>query len=143
MKPITAPPTASMRELVEDGNPGLAAPQSDADQDDGEEDRERIVGRGFDLEGRPDPGPQPQPARMNEQEHRRRIGRGDHRADQERFHPVEAEQHMRRRRGQRGGEQDADVASTRDGAMTLRKVASRVRRPPSNRISASATEPTR
>ena len=35
------------------------------------------------------------------------------------------------------------VASVAAGASTLRKVASRVRRPPSNRISASAIEPTR
>ena len=34
------------------------------------------------------------------------------------------------------------VASVAAGASTLRKVASRVRRPPSNRISASAIEPT-
>ncbi len=45
---------------------------------------------------------------MNEQEHRCRVGRGHHRADQERFHPIEAEQVMRRRRGQRRREQDAD-----------------------------------
>ena len=35
------------------------------------------------------------------------------------------------------------VASVAAGASTLRKVASRVRKPPSNRISASAIEPTR
>ena len=35
------------------------------------------------------------------------------------------------------------VASTSAGASTLRKVAKRVRKPPSNRIRASATEPTR
>ena len=34
------------------------------------------------------------------------------------------------------------VASVAAGASTLRKVANRVRRPPSNRISASAIEPT-
>ena len=34
------------------------------------------------------------------------------------------------------------VASVAAGASTLRKVASRVRKPPSNRISASAIEPT-
>ena len=34
------------------------------------------------------------------------------------------------------------VASVTAGASTLRKVAKRVRRPPSNRISASAIEPT-
>ena len=34
------------------------------------------------------------------------------------------------------------VASSPAGASTLRKVASRVRRPPSNRIRPSATEPT-
>ena len=35
------------------------------------------------------------------------------------------------------------VASISEGASTLRKVEKRVRRPPSNRISASAIEPTR
>src|SRR5260370_416728 len=35
------------------------------------------------------------------------------------------------------------VASTSEGASALRNVASRVRRPPSNRIKASATAPTR
>ena len=34
------------------------------------------------------------------------------------------------------------VASVIEGAMTLRKVANLVRSPPSNRISASAIEPT-
>ncbi len=67
-----------------------------------------MVGRGFDFERRGDTGTQPQPAGMNEQKHRGRIGRGHHRADQERFHPIEAEQEPRRRRGQRGREQDAD-----------------------------------
>ena len=64
--------------------------------------------RGLDFERRSDPGAQPQPAGMDQQKHRGGIGGGDHRADQERFHPVEAEQEMRDRRRQCGGEQDAD-----------------------------------
>ena len=39
---------------------GLAAEQDDLDQHDGQEDRERIVGAGFDLERGGDARPQPQ-----------------------------------------------------------------------------------
>ena len=46
------------------------------------------------------------------------------------------------RRGQRRGQQHADRRQQAEGASTLRKVAKRVRSPPSNRISASAIEPT-
>ena len=67
----------------------LVADQQDLDQHDGEEDRERIVGAGFDLERGADARPQPQAARHEQEEHRRGVGRGHHRADQQRLDPAQ------------------------------------------------------
>ena len=88
--------------------PGLAAVQDHLDQHDGEEDRERIVDPGLDLERRADARPQPQPLGVQQEEHRRGVGRGDDRADQQRLGPAEPERKHRRRRGQRGSHQHAD-----------------------------------
>ena len=84
------------------------ADQQDLDQHEGEEDRERIVDAGFDLEGCAHTRPQPQPAGMQQEKDRRGVGRGDDRAHQQRLRPTQAERPHRRRRGERGGHQHPD-----------------------------------
>ena len=96
-------------ERDDDVLPGvIAADQQEFDQHDGEEDRERIVDAGFDFQHRADAGPQPQPLGVDQEEHRRRIGRGHDRADQEGLGPVHAEHVSGKRRGQRRGQQHAE-----------------------------------
>ncbi len=82
--------------------------KQDFDQDDGEEDRERIVDAGLDLERRADARAQPQALGVQQEEHRRGVGRGHHRADQQRLGPGQAERPDRDRRGQRRRDQHAD-----------------------------------
>ena len=114
--------------------------EQDLDQDDGEKDRERIVDAGFDLERGADARPQPQPPGVEQEEHRRRVGRGHHGADQQRLGPVDAAHDTGDRRGQRRRDQDTQRwrAGLRARARCGRS-RSRVRSPPSNRIRASAT----
>ena len=122
--------------------PALVADQQDLDQQQGEKHRERIVGAGLDLERRAHARAQPQAACVDQEEHRRRVGRGHHRADQQRLHPAEPSTHLATGAVSSAVISTPTVASVTAGASTLRNVASRVRRPPSNRISASAIEPT-
>ena len=82
-----------------DRRPRPVADQQDLDQHDGEEHGERIIGAGFDFERRADPRTQPQAAGMDQEEHRGRIGRADHRADQECLEPADAERVFGDRRG--------------------------------------------
>ena len=84
------------------------ADRDELDQHQGEEHRERIVAAGFRFQRRADPRPQAKSLRMHQQEHRRRIGRGDDGADQQRLGPVEVERVARDRRGDERGEQHAD-----------------------------------
>ena len=86
----------------------LVAEQQDLDQHDGEEDRERIVDAGLDLERRADARAQPQALGVEQEEHRRGVGRGHHRADQQRLDPGQAAAPSGDRRGQRRGDQHAD-----------------------------------
>ena len=67
----------------------LLAGEQDLDQHDGEEDRERIVDAGLDLERGADARAQPQALGVQQEEHRRGVGRGHHRADQQRLAPVQ------------------------------------------------------
>ncbi len=53
-------------------------------------------------------GPQPQALGVEQEEHRRGVGRGHHGADQQRLAPVQLQRPDRDRRGQRRGDQDAD-----------------------------------
>ena len=62
---------------------GIGAGGDDLDQRDGEEDGDRIVGAGFDLERRAHAVAQMHVAGAQQEEHRRRVGRGDGRAEQE------------------------------------------------------------
>ena len=82
---------------------GRALPARDEfHQHQGEEDRKRIVGAGFSLQRRADPRAQPQALRMHQKKHRRRVGGGHHRTDQQRLGPAEVEHIFRdRRRDQR------------------------------------------
>ncbi len=84
------------------------AQQQELDQHDGEKNRERIVAAGFHFQRRADARAQPQPAGMDQEEHRRRIGRGHHGADQQRLEPAEAKHIAGGRRGERRGEQHPD-----------------------------------
>ena len=95
-------------ELHQDGSDARLAARDDLDQHDGEEDRERIVGAGFDFECGADARPQAKTSGMDQEKHRRRVGRADHRADQKRFDPAHAQRVFRNRRGDRRGEHDAN-----------------------------------
>ncbi len=84
------------------------ADQQNLHQQDGQEDRERIVDAGFDLERRADARPQAQPARMQQEEHGGRVGGGDDRA--RRARPRSSSRpsgHIGDRRGQRRGDSNA------------------------------------
>ena len=83
----------------------LVAEQQDLDQHDGQEDRERIVDAGFDLERGADARPQPQALGVQQEEHRRGVGRGDHGADQQRLRSSSGPAPDGHRRGQRRGDQ--------------------------------------
>jgi hypothetical protein len=86
---------------------GAVADGQKFDQEDGEQNRERIVAAGFDFEDRADARTQPQAMGMDQEEHRRGVGRGYDRADQQRLGPAHAEQNFRDRRGHRRGQQYA------------------------------------
>ena len=123
--------------------PRLAADEQEFHQDDGQKDRERIVEAGFDLQRRADARPQPQSLGMEQEEDGGGIGRGDHRAHQQRLGPAETEGQHRRRSGERRGHDDADASPAYPPApITLRNVWKRVRNPPSKRMRPSATDPT-
>ena len=74
----------------------LLALQQDLDQHQREKDRERIVGAGFDLDGRRYPRPHPQSAGMHQEEHGGGVGRGDGGAEEKAFDPVQVERHRPR-----------------------------------------------
>ena len=76
--------------------PVLLAEQQNLHQHDGEEDGERVVGAGFDFEGRAHPRSQPQPARVQQEEHGGRVGGGHGRAHQQPFGPAQPEGVARR-----------------------------------------------
>ena len=78
------------------------------DQEHGEQDGERIVAAGFDLERGADARPQAKTAGMHQEEHRRGVGRGDDRAHQQRFAPAHVEQVAGDRGGQPRRDHDAD-----------------------------------
>ena len=78
------------------------------DQKDGEQDRERIVAAGFDLERSADAGAQAQAAGMDQEEHRRGIGRGHDRTHQQQLAPAHVEQVLGDRSGQPRRDHDAD-----------------------------------
>jgi hypothetical protein len=91
----------------DDLGPGLAPHQQDLHQNDGEEDRDRIVDAGFDLQRGIDARSQPQPTRVQQEEDRGGIGGGDDGAHQQRFGQAQAQRPRRRRRGQRSGDEHA------------------------------------
>jgi len=62
----------------------------------GQENRHGIVGAGFHFQRRLHPVAQFQPADTQQEKHRRRVGRGDDRAEQHGFNPGDPEQVMRR-----------------------------------------------
>ena len=84
------------------------ADRNQFDQHQREKYREGIVGAGFGLQRRADARPQPQALRVHQQKYRRRIGRGHHRADQQRLGPVQIEHISGDRRGDHRGQQHAD-----------------------------------
>ncbi len=88
--------------------PRAFAEREKLDQDDREQHRERIVAAGFHLEGGADPRAQPQSAGVDQEEHRRGVGRGHDRADQQRLGPAHVEQVFGDRGGDRRREQDTD-----------------------------------
>ena len=119
------------------------AARDELDQHQREKDREGIVGAGFGFQRRTDARAQPQALRMHQKKHRGRIGGGHDSTDQKRLGPVQVERIFGDRRRDQRRQQHAAVASTIDGASTVRMLWNRVFNPPSNRISASATDPTR
>ena len=87
---------------------GIGAGGDDFDQGDGEEDGDRIVGAGLDLERRPHPVAQLQIPRAQQEEDRGSVGRCDCGAKQERFQPAETGQVAGGHAEQSGGDDDAD-----------------------------------
>ena len=71
---------------------GVGVGGDDLDQRDGQEDGDRVVGAGFDLERRAHALAQIDVAGAQQEEHRRGVGRGDGGAEQEGFQPAEVEQ---------------------------------------------------
>ena len=134
---------AFAHQLQRDMRRRALADRDELDQHQREKDRERVVGAGFGFQRGADAGAQAQALGVNQQEHRRGIGRGYHGADQQRLGPVQIERVFGGRRGDTAVTSTPTVASTIDGASTARMLWNLVRSPPSNRISASATDPTR
>ncbi len=64
---------------------GAVAGDDELGQDHRHQHGEGIVGAGLDLEGGADPALQAQAAGADQEEHRRRVGRGDDRAEEERL----------------------------------------------------------
>ena len=86
--PTTAPRPMCSDEAddeVDDQDLGcrIGAARDHLDQRDGEEDGDRIVGAGFDFEDRADAVAQIDVAGAQQEEHRRRVGRGDGGAEQQ------------------------------------------------------------
>ena len=106
--PMMVPSTACSASTASTCRPRPFARRQILDQQHGEQDRERIVAAGFDLERRADARAQAQAAGMDQEEHRRGIGRGHDRADQQRLAPAHVEQVPGDRRGQPRGDHDAD-----------------------------------
>ena len=92
-------------ELQHDMRRGVLSHRQPFDQHQRQEHRERIVGAGFDLERRADAGAQAQALGMDQQEHRRGVGRRHHGADQQCFGPFDAKGVFGDRRGDQRGQQ--------------------------------------
>ena len=113
---------------------GLAGEQH-LDQCDGQEHRHRVVAARFDFQGRPDP--LVEALAVEQVEHHRGIRGADDGADQQALQQRQVEQPG-------GGAGQAEVMATprvareKAGFSATRKVAVRVRMPPSSRITASA-----
>ncbi len=95
-------------ELQRDMRERALAARNEFDQHQGEEDCKGIVGAGFGFQRGADAGAQAQALCMHQQKHRRGIGRGHYRADQQRLDPVQVEGIFGDRRGDQRGEQHAD-----------------------------------
>ena len=93
----------------------LGAGQDELGQHDHQEDRDRVVGAGFDLERGVDPGMQAKPAGPQQEEHRRRVRGRDDRAEQQRLDRLEVEHRPGRRAGDRGGDEHADGGEQQRG----------------------------
>ena len=107
-------------QLVERG-----ARRDDLDKRDGEEDRHRIVGPGFDFQRRADLVSDVDAADAQQEEHRRGVRRADDRAEQDRFHPAEPEQKPRRQPEDQGRDDDTHGGERKCGK---RRVAERLDR---------------
>ena len=108
-KPTAAPPRPLPARLRSGCHQGSPADEQDLHQRQREKNRKRIVGAGLDFERGADARAQSQAARVNEEEHRCRVGRRHHRADQYRFLPAEPE----RVAGKRGREHRTDQHADR------------------------------
>ena len=86
----------------------VGAARDHLDQRDGQEDGDRIVGAGFDFEDRADAVAQIDVAGAQQEEHRRRVGRGDGGAEQQQFQPGKAGEIVRGGAENHGGQRDAD-----------------------------------
>ena len=109
----------------------------------GEDDRHRVVDAGLDLERDADPPLELEPASPEHREHRRRIGGGDHRAEQQRLAAIPGRGSARPTATSVAVPATPTVARTPAGAAARRTALSGVLSPPSNRISASASTPIR
>jgi hypothetical protein len=87
-----------LREQYADLKPRLVAGEQDFNQNYGEKNGERIVGPGLDLERRTNTRPQPKPLGVQQEKHGSGIGRGHHRANQQRLGPVQLQRPDRDRR---------------------------------------------
>ena len=97
------------------------------DQPERQRDRHRIVPAGFRLEC---PGEAPADVRHAQGgEHRRRIGRCDHRAEQQGFEPRHVEERARTEPGDRSRDHDADRAQQSRGDRDLPEPAPRRLKP--------------
>ncbi len=91
------------------GNRARSQPAGSHERDSrhGEEDGDGIVGAGLQLQDRTGAPPQLHPAGAQQEEHRRGIGRGHDRAQQETLHGIQAQEVMRRDAGEPGGDHHA------------------------------------
>ncbi len=95
--------------------PGFLTAQQQLDQHQREENGERIVGAGFDLERCADPRAQPQTVSVEEEKHRGRVGRGHHGAGEQGFGPAQSEGELGKRGRQHRTEQDAACSERQRG----------------------------
>ena len=102
---------------------GIEAGGDDLDQRDGQEDGDRIVGAGLDFERGAHAVAQLHIAGAQQEEHRRRVGGGDGRAEQEGFQPAEIGQVEGGHAEQAGGDDDADGGERkrRHGGLAQRR----------------------